>query len=145
MVPHSYYGGDSCRHPGKGTISSRPCAWEQSNCRTESCGPGHDRVHPAHRHGRNCKYPCPMRFVELRCCSLPRYFPIAFEETMNRTLRAALACTFAAATMATFAIAPASAQDTKVKEPESVFFEPNIEFANPDGQHLQLDMARPQG
>jgi acetyl esterase/lipase len=28
--------------------------------------------------------------------------------------------------------------------PENVIFEPGIEFANPDGQHLQLDMARPK-
>jgi len=28
--------------------------------------------------------------------------------------------------------------------PASVAFEPNIEFANPDGQHLKLDLARPR-
>lgn len=28
--------------------------------------------------------------------------------------------------------------------PDSVAFEPNIEYSNPDGQHLQLDMARPK-
>lgn len=27
---------------------------------------------------------------------------------------------------------------------EKVIFEPNIEYSNPDGQHLQLDMARPR-
>ena len=38
------------------------------------------------------------------------------------------------------------AQNTgpKLKTPDSVAFEPNMEFANPDGQHLQLDMARPK-
>jgi acetyl esterase/lipase len=28
--------------------------------------------------------------------------------------------------------------------PEGVVFEPDIEFANPDGQHLKLDLARPK-
>src|SRR5271165_1164293 len=28
--------------------------------------------------------------------------------------------------------------------PEHVIFQPNIEFSNPDGQHLQLDMAYPK-
>jgi acetyl esterase/lipase len=32
----------------------------------------------------------------------------------------------------------------KIAVPENVVFEPNIEFSNPDGQHLQLDMARPK-
>jgi acetyl esterase/lipase len=35
-------------------------------------------------------------------------------------------------------------QPAKVKVPDSVFFEPDIEYANPDGQHLQLDLARPK-
>jgi acetyl esterase/lipase len=38
--------------------------------------------------------------------------------------------------------APAAAQ--KLDVPDSVAFEPNIEYANPDGQHLQLDLARPR-
>jgi acetyl esterase/lipase len=38
--------------------------------------------------------------------------------------------------------APAAAQ--KLEVPDSVAFEPNIEYANPDGQHLQLDLARPK-
>ncbi len=33
---------------------------------------------------------------------------------------------------------------TKIDVPENVSFEPNIEYSNPDGQHLQLDMARPK-
>jgi acetyl esterase/lipase len=32
----------------------------------------------------------------------------------------------------------------KPSVPENVLFEPNIEYANADGQHLQLDMARPK-
>jgi acetyl esterase/lipase len=38
----------------------------------------------------------------------------------------------------------AAGQQAKVKVPDSVVFEPNIEYSNPDGQHLQLDMARPK-
>jgi acetyl esterase/lipase len=38
----------------------------------------------------------------------------------------------------------AEAQKTKIVVPENVVFEPNIEFSNPDGQHLQLDLARPK-
>src|ERR1700716_371258 len=33
---------------------------------------------------------------------------------------------------------------TKVVIPQDVVFESNIEFANPDNQHLQLDLARPK-
>jgi acetyl esterase/lipase len=40
--------------------------------------------------------------------------------------------------------APAQNPKTKLTVPEHVVFEPDIEFANPDGQHLQLDMARPK-
>jgi acetyl esterase/lipase len=32
----------------------------------------------------------------------------------------------------------------KIAVPENVVFEPNIEFSNPDGQQLQLDMAHPK-
>ncbi len=32
----------------------------------------------------------------------------------------------------------------KITVPENVLFEANIEYANPDDQHLQLDMARPK-
>jgi acetyl esterase/lipase len=32
----------------------------------------------------------------------------------------------------------------KLVVPENVIFEPNIEYSNPDGQHLQLDLARPK-
>ena len=38
---------------------------------------------------------------------------------------------------------PARAQ-TKLVIPQNVVFEPDIEYANPDNQHLQLDMARPK-
>ena len=33
---------------------------------------------------------------------------------------------------------------TKLAIPQNVAFEPDIEYANPDNQHLQLDMARPK-
>src|ERR1700736_4671052 len=33
---------------------------------------------------------------------------------------------------------------TKLAIPQSVVFEPEIEYANPDNQHLQLDIARPK-
>jgi acetyl esterase/lipase len=40
---------------------------------------------------------------------------------------------------------PAEAQKTaKLAVPANVVFEPNIEYSNPDGQHLQLDIARPK-
>ena len=39
--------------------------------------------------------------------------------------------------------APAQAQKLP-QVPENVVFEPNIEYSNPDNQHLQLDMARPK-
>src|SRR5947207_14967607 len=44
------------------------------------------------------------------------------------------------------AVAPAPAQKPPPKPPvpESVVFEPDVEYANPDGQHLQLDLARPK-
>lgn len=31
-----------------------------------------------------------------------------------------------------------------VAVPENIIFEPDVEYSNPDGQHLQLDMARPK-
>ena len=39
---------------------------------------------------------------------------------------------------------PLPRQPAKLVVPDSVVFEPNVEYANPDGQHLQLDMARPK-
>ncbi len=33
---------------------------------------------------------------------------------------------------------------SKLTVPEGVTFEPDVEFADPDGQHLQLDLARPR-
>lgn len=38
----------------------------------------------------------------------------------------------------------AHAQRTKVTVPDGVVFEPDIEYANPAGQHLVLDLARPR-
>jgi acetyl esterase/lipase len=40
--------------------------------------------------------------------------------------------------------APAQKPPAKLGVPESVLFEPGIEYANPDGQHLLLDLARPK-
>jgi acetyl esterase/lipase len=41
---------------------------------------------------------------------------------------------------------PARAQKPPARPPvpEDVVFEPDVEYANPDGQHLQLDLARPK-
>jgi acetyl esterase/lipase len=45
----------------------------------------------------------------------------------------------------TLLIEQAAAQKpAKISVPENVVFEPNLEYSNPDGQHLQLDMARPK-
>ncbi|HTU90705.1 MAG TPA: alpha/beta hydrolase [Gemmataceae bacterium] len=33
----------------------------------------------------------------------------------------------------------------KLEVPDGVIFEPDIEYSNPDNQHLQLDLARPRG
>jgi acetyl esterase/lipase len=33
----------------------------------------------------------------------------------------------------------------KIKVPDGVEFEQNVEYSNPDSQHLQLDLARPKG
>src|SRR5579871_2815838 len=38
----------------------------------------------------------------------------------------------------------AAQKPASIRVPENVVFEPNIEYSNPDGQHLQLDMARPK-
>jgi len=35
-------------------------------------------------------------------------------------------------------------QPAKIAVPENVIFEPGVEYSNPDGQHLQLDVARPK-
>ena len=46
-------------------------------------------------------------------------------------------------------VGPAMAQTKKappkIAVPDEVIFEPNIEYSNPDNQHLQLDLARPKG
>ena len=48
--------------------------------------------------------------------------------------------------VAGMSIAPVLAQKpaAKLPVPEGVVFEPDVEYANPDGQHLQLDLARPK-
>ena len=40
--------------------------------------------------------------------------------------------------------AVAAGRIVKIAVPDNVTFEPNIEYTNPDRQHLQLDMARPK-
>src|SRR4051794_1492489 len=42
------------------------------------------------------------------------------------------------------ALATSAEAQTKVAIPDNVAFEADIEYANPDSQHLQLDMARPK-
>ena len=41
-------------------------------------------------------------------------------------------------------VALAQKAGAKLKVPDNVIFEPDIQYANPDGQHLQLDLARPK-
>jgi acetyl esterase/lipase len=64
---------------------------------------------------------------------------------MQQTLRRVV---FTLAILTIFAffsgVAPAQKGGVKLKVPDSVSFEPDIEYTNPDGQHLQLDMARPK-
>jgi acetyl esterase/lipase len=43
-----------------------------------------------------------------------------------------------------FALLPHQADAQKLKVPDNVVFETGIEYANPDNQHLMLDMARPK-
>jgi acetyl esterase/lipase len=50
---------------------------------------------------------------------------------------------FSLALLAAALATPAHAQ-TKLVIPQNVVFESDIEYANPDNQHLQLDMARPK-
>jgi acetyl esterase/lipase len=42
------------------------------------------------------------------------------------------------------AVLPAQKPPAKPAVPDTVAFEPDVEYANPDGQHLQLDLARPK-
>src|SRR6266581_3776393 len=42
------------------------------------------------------------------------------------------------------ALSSAAGHAAELPVPESVLFERNIEYANPDEQHLQLDLARPK-
>jgi acetyl esterase/lipase len=58
-----------------------------------------------------------------------------------------LAASFAFSLMGFATPTVASAQTAKTAElkiPESVIFESGVEYANPDSQHLQLDLARPK-
>ena len=70
------------------------------------------------------------------------------KRTMTRTkhhfagLFAAIVTAWATFTLIT---EQATAQKpAKIAVPENIIYEPNIEYSNPDGQHLQLDMARPK-
>ncbi len=65
---------------------------------------------------------------------------------MTRHHVVALAAILGTATaLCSLGTAVAQAQKAaKIAIPENVLFEPNIEYSNPDGQHLQLDMARPK-
>lgn len=53
---------------------------------------------------------------------------------------------FAVLVTSTVLVLPALGQQTTppARLPDNVIFGPNIEYANPDGQHLQLDMASPK-
>jgi len=44
----------------------------------------------------------------------------------------------------TLAFSALAARAAEPVVPEDVMFEKGIEFANPDGQHLQLDLAMPK-
>ena len=51
---------------------------------------------------------------------------------------------FQAAVILSLAVASAAFAQIPPKVPDTVVFEPGIEYANPDGQHLQLNLARPK-
>jgi len=55
-------------------------------------------------------------------------------------------CFFAVLVAATCGVPSVPAQKTpaKLTIPEGVIFEPEVEYTNPEGQHLQLDLARPK-
>ncbi len=61
---------------------------------------------------------------------------------MRPSLRMLLLLTVVTLVPASFVSAQKTAP--KLAAPDKVVFEPNIEYANPDGQHLQLDLARPK-
>ncbi len=60
---------------------------------------------------------------------------------MRRFPLSLLSLVFALAVVPT---ACAQKAQTPPKVPDTVVFEPGIEYANPDGQHLKLDLARPK-
>jgi acetyl esterase/lipase len=57
-------------------------------------------------------------------------------------------CAFTIAALTVFVlfsgVTSAQKAGSKLKVPDGVIFEPDIEYANPDGQHLQLNLARPK-
>jgi acetyl esterase/lipase len=50
-----------------------------------------------------------------------------------------------AACLGMASLSHAQPQQNSLKIPDGVIFESGIEYSNPDGQHLQLDLARPKG
>jgi acetyl esterase/lipase len=59
------------------------------------------------------------------------------------TQRLAICLTLSAGLLAGAACRAADAKRPGPAVPEGVAFEPNVEYSNPDDQHLQLDIARP--
>ena len=72
--------------------------------------------------------------------------PPHHEGTMRRMLRRLLLLMLAMllSLAGWTGLAQAQKPAASLKVPEGVVFEPGIEYANPDGQHLQLDLARPK-
>jgi acetyl esterase/lipase len=66
---------------------------------------------------------------------------------MRQLLRTDLVCCSIVMAIAIGFSVPAMAQrqPNKLQIPENVQFESGVEYSNPDGQHLQLDLARPKG
>ena len=52
---------------------------------------------------------------------------------------------FAAAQLALILLASLAPGQKPPSIPDNVLFEANIEYSNPDNQHLQLNLARPKG
>jgi len=63
---------------------------------------------------------------------------------MSYRFRATLLDLLLAATRDQLHLQAAHAQKAAPKVPDGVVFETDLEYANPDGQHLQLDLARPK-
>jgi acetyl esterase/lipase len=68
---------------------------------------------------------------------------MGYGETATMPVRVRLSV-IVAAVLVPGATAPAQKAPSPPTVPSTVVFEPNLEYANPDGQHLQLDLARPK-